>query len=83
MSLFIEEHADATHVLLCGPGGVGKSTVLKGVTEHFTTEETIELLSLSSSWNRSRRIRVLMSGWITIGRSSRLSKDISWSKKSL
>jgi hypothetical protein len=40
MSLIIEEHADATHVLLCGPGGVGKSTVLKGVTEHFTTEET-------------------------------------------
>ena len=40
LSLGIEEHADATHVLLCGPGGVGKSTVLKGVTERFTREET-------------------------------------------
>ena len=40
LSLVIEEHADATHVLLCGPGGVGKSTVLKGVTERFTREET-------------------------------------------
>lgn len=40
MSLVIEEHADSTHVLLCGPGGVGKSTVLKGVTEYFTREET-------------------------------------------
>src|SRR3989442_4768190 len=40
LSLAIEEHADSTHVLLCGPGGVGKSTVLKGVTERFTREET-------------------------------------------
>jgi len=40
LSLVIEEHADATHVLLCGPGGVGTSTVLKGVTERFTREET-------------------------------------------
>lgn len=40
LSLVIEEHAEATHVLLCGPGGVGKSTVLKGVTERFTREET-------------------------------------------
>ena len=39
LSLPIEEHADSTHVLLCGPGGVGKSTVLKGVTERFTREE--------------------------------------------
>ncbi|MFL5653497.1 MAG: ATP-binding protein, partial [Ktedonobacteraceae bacterium] len=39
MSLAIEEHADSTHVLLCGPGGVGKSTVLNGVTERFTREE--------------------------------------------
>src|SRR5947209_7504589 len=39
LSLVIEEHADSTHVLLCGPGGVGKSTVLKGVTERFTREE--------------------------------------------
>ncbi len=39
MCLAIEEHADSTHVLLCGPGGVGKSTVLKGVTERFTREE--------------------------------------------
>src|SRR5712691_11699806 len=40
LQLLIEEHADSTHVLLCGPGGVGKSTVLKGVTERFTREET-------------------------------------------
>lgn len=39
LSLAIEEHADSTHVLLCGPGGVGKSTVLKGVTERFTRED--------------------------------------------
>jgi GTPase SAR1 family protein len=39
LRLLIEEHADSTHVLLCGPGGVGKSTVLKGVTERFTREE--------------------------------------------
>jgi AAA domain len=39
LSLAIEEHADSTHVVLCGPGGVGKSTVLKGVTERFTREE--------------------------------------------
>ena len=39
LQLLIEEHADSTHVLLCGPGGVGKSTVLKGVTERFTREE--------------------------------------------
>src|SRR6266571_8359446 len=40
LSLAIEEHADSTHVLLCGPGGVGKSTVLEGITERFTREET-------------------------------------------
>lgn len=40
LCLAIEEHADSTHVLLCGPGGVGKSTVLKGVTERFTKEDT-------------------------------------------
>jgi hypothetical protein len=39
MQLSIEEHADATHLLLCGPGGVGKSTVIKHVTEQFTAEE--------------------------------------------
>src|SRR5260370_27817808 len=39
LSLAIEEHADSTHVLLCGPGGVGKSTVLKGVAARFTPEE--------------------------------------------
>ena len=40
LSLVIEEHTDATHVLLCGPGGVGKSTGLTGVTARFTREET-------------------------------------------
>jgi hypothetical protein len=39
LRLLIEEPADSTHVLLCVPGGVGKSTVLKGVTERFTREE--------------------------------------------
>ena len=40
LSLVIEAHAEATHVLLCGPGGVGTSTGLTGVTERFTREET-------------------------------------------
>jgi hypothetical protein len=40
LSLLVEEHTDATHVLLCGPGGVGKSKVLKVVAERFTREET-------------------------------------------
>ena len=39
LSLLVEEHTDATHVLLCGPGGVGKSKVLKVVAERFTREE--------------------------------------------
>jgi hypothetical protein len=40
LSLRIEEHADATHVLLCGPGGVGKSKALSVVAERFAREET-------------------------------------------
>lgn len=40
MSLIVEEHTDATHVLLCGPGGVGKSKVLEVVAERFTREES-------------------------------------------
>jgi DNA polymerase III delta prime subunit len=39
LSLWVEEHADATHVLLCGPGGVGKSKVLTVVAERFKDEE--------------------------------------------
>ncbi len=39
LSLWVEEHTDATHVLLCGPGGVGKSKVLSVVTERFKEEE--------------------------------------------
>lgn len=39
LSLWIEEHADATHVLLCGSGGVGKSKVLTVVAERLTCEE--------------------------------------------
>ncbi|GHO56241.1 ATP-binding protein [Ktedonobacter robiniae] len=39
LSLWVEEHTDATHVLLCGPGGVGKSKALKVVAERFTREE--------------------------------------------
>src|SRR5258707_10831697 len=40
LSLRVEEHADATHVLLCGPGGVGKSKALNVVAERFAREET-------------------------------------------
>lgn len=40
LSLRVEEHADATHVLLCGPGGVGKSKALSVVAERFKDEET-------------------------------------------
>ena len=39
LSLWVEEHADATHVLLCGSGGVGKSKVLTVVAERFDREE--------------------------------------------
>jgi hypothetical protein len=39
LSLWVKEHTDATHVLLCGPGGVGKSKALKVVAERFTREE--------------------------------------------
>src|ERR1700680_637806 len=39
LSLWVEEHTDATHVLLCGPGGVGKSKALGVVAERFTREE--------------------------------------------
>ncbi len=39
LSLWVEEHADATHVLLCGPGGVGKSKALSVVAERFTRDE--------------------------------------------
>jgi energy-coupling factor transporter ATP-binding protein EcfA2 len=39
LSLLVEEHTDATHVLLCGPGGVGKSKILKVVAERITHEE--------------------------------------------
>src|SRR5215469_11492598 len=39
LSLWVEEHTDATHVLLCGPGGGGKSKVLSVVAERFKDEE--------------------------------------------
>ncbi len=39
LSLWVEEHTDATHVLLCGPGGVGKSKALSVVADRFTREE--------------------------------------------
>jgi DNA polymerase III delta prime subunit len=39
LSLWVEEHTDATHVLLCGPGGVGKSKILSVVAERFKDEE--------------------------------------------
>ena len=35
----IEEHAGATHLLLYGPSGVGKSTVTKRLTERFIAAE--------------------------------------------
>src|SRR5260370_27712440 len=40
LSLWVEEHTDATHVLLCGPGGVGKSKALSVVAERFKDEES-------------------------------------------
>ena len=39
LSLWVEEHTDATHVLLCGPGGVGKSKALSVVADRFAREE--------------------------------------------
>jgi hypothetical protein len=39
LTLLVEEHTDATHVLLCGPGGVGKSKVLAVVAQRFRDEE--------------------------------------------
>src|SRR5215467_11430585 len=51
LSLWVEEHTDATHVLLCGPGGVGKSKILNVVAERFKDEEpdrfTVPILELS------------------------------------
>src|SRR5436305_6619168 len=44
LSLWAEEHTDATHVLLCGPGGVGKSKALTVVAERFTREESDRLV---------------------------------------
>ncbi len=40
LSLWVEEHTDATHVLLCGPGGVGKSKALGVVAERWNREES-------------------------------------------
>jgi hypothetical protein len=40
LSLWVEEHTDATHILLCGPGGVGKSKALDVVAERLTREES-------------------------------------------
>src|SRR5712692_5577302 len=40
LSLWVEEHTDATHVLLCGPGGVEKSKALSVVAERFKDEES-------------------------------------------
>ena len=40
LSLWVEEHTDATHVLLCGPGGVGKSKALSVVAQRFKDEES-------------------------------------------
>src|SRR5712691_4204640 len=39
LALWVEEHTDATHVLLCGPGGVGKSKALSVVADRFAREE--------------------------------------------
>jgi AAA domain len=35
----IDEHAGYTHLLLYGPSGVGKSTVIRRITERFCAEE--------------------------------------------
>src|SRR5712672_4588793 len=39
LSLWVEEHTDATHVLLCGPGGVETAKALSVVAERFQREE--------------------------------------------
>src|SRR5712692_9347037 len=39
ISQAIEEHAGFTHVLLHGPSGVGKSTVMRRITERCLEEE--------------------------------------------
>src|SRR6266571_614275 len=39
LALWVEEHTDVTHVLLCGPGGVGKSKALSVVADRFAREE--------------------------------------------
>src|SRR5436190_6537804 len=44
MSLLVEEHTDATHVLLYGSGGVGKSKVLEVVAERFNACEPNRLV---------------------------------------
>jgi putative protein kinase ArgK-like GTPase of G3E family len=35
----IDEHAGSTHLLLSGPSGVGKSTVIRRIAERFCAEE--------------------------------------------
>jgi DNA polymerase III delta prime subunit len=40
LSQAIEEHAGYSHLLLIGPGGVGKTTVVKLVSEQFFKEES-------------------------------------------
>jgi hypothetical protein len=82
LSLLVEEHTDATHVLLCGPGGVGKSKVLKVVAERFTREEAdrfvVPILLLEPiPPDLGPYLRL-----VTHGKSPTRSKSISWSKNS-
>ncbi|SRR5258708_8533428 len=81
LSLWVEEHTDATHVLLCGPGGGGrvKSPERCGRTVH---ERGVRSLRGSDSLGlcQSHRIWDPTFGWITTGKSSMRSKSICWSK---
>jgi hypothetical protein len=80
LSLWVEEHTDATHVLLCGPGGVGKSKVLSVVAERFKDEEqdrfVVPILLLEPiPPDLGPYLRLIITG-----KSSMRSKSICWSK---
>src|SRR5579859_198708 len=80
LSLWVEEHADATHVLLCGPGGVGKTTALGVIAERLQREETDRFVVPILVLEPIPRIRGPICGWIITGKSSTRSKNMCWSK---
>ena len=78
LSLWVEEHTDATHVLLCGPGGVGKSKALGVVATRFKDEEPDRFVVPILLLEPIHQISDLTFGWITTGKSSKHSKSICW-----